>query len=119
MRHHNANRKFGRPKNQREALLKSLALNLIVREKMKTTLAKAKEVRPFIEKLVTRAKKGDMSAQRIVLSRLFNSKKETKKLFTELAPRFKERNGGYTRIFKLGPRLSDGAEMAQIEFLEK
>jgi large subunit ribosomal protein L17 len=119
MRHHNANRKFGRPKNQREALLKSLALNLIVREKVKTTLAKAKEVRPFVEKLVTHAKKGDLSAKRVVLARLFNSKKETKKLFEVLAPRFQERKGGYTRIFKLGPRTSDGAEMAQIEFLEE
>ena len=119
MRHHNANRKFGRNKDERGALLKSLAFNLIVREKIKTTLPKAKELRPFIEKLITRAKKDDLAAKRIVFSRLSNQKKEVKKLFEVLAPRFKERAGGYTRIFKLGKRTSDGAEMAQIEFLEE
>ena len=118
MRHHNTNRKFGRKKNGRVALLKSLVLNLIIREKIKTTLPKAKEVRPVVEKLVTRAKKGDLAGRRIVLSKLYNRKKETKKLFDTLAPRYLDRKGGYTRIMKLGKRLSDGAEMAQIEFLE-
>lgn len=118
MRHHNANRKFGRKKNGRVALLKSLVLSMIVREKIKTTLAKAKELRPVIEKLVTRAKKGDLAGRRIVLARLYNRNPETKKLFDKIAPRFKNRSGGYTRITKLGKRLSDGAEMAQIEFVE-
>ncbi|HEU0085523.1 MAG TPA: 50S ribosomal protein L17 [Candidatus Paceibacterota bacterium] len=119
MRHHNVNRKFGRKKNGRNALLKSLVLNLIVRGKMKTTLAKAKEVRPLMEKMVTRAKKNDLASRRVILSRLYNRAPETKKLFDKIAPRFKDRNGGYTRIVKLGTRLSDGAEMAQIEFLEE
>ena len=85
---------------------------------MKTTLAKAKEVRPYVEKLVTKAKEGGDANRRIVLSRLFNSSKETEKLFSKIAPRYKNRNGGYTRILKLGTRDSDGAQMAQIEFLE-
>lgn len=117
MRHHNSNRKFGRKKNGREALLKSLALNLIVREKIKTTLPKAKEVRPFIEKMITMAKKGDLASRRVIASRLFN-RPEAKKLFDKIAPKYKDRRGGYTRILKLGKRTSDGAEMAQIEFVE-
>ncbi|MFA5750763.1 MAG: 50S ribosomal protein L17 [Candidatus Paceibacterota bacterium] len=118
MRHHNTNRKFGRKKNGRNALLKSLVLNLIIKEKIKTTLAKAKEVRPVIEKLITRAKKGDLSTRRVILAKLYNRKTETKKLFDKIAPRYKSRNGGYTRIVKLGKRVSDGAEMAQIEFVD-
>ncbi len=94
-------------------------MNLIVREKIKTTLPKAKELRPYVEKLVTRAKKDNLSSRKIISARLFNDKKCTKKLFEVIAPRYEERNGGYTRIFKLGPRVSDGAEMARIEFLEK
>ncbi|MCF7833836.1 MAG: 50S ribosomal protein L17 [Candidatus Pacebacteria bacterium] len=119
MRHHNSNRKFGRKKNVREALLKSLVLNLVIREKIKTTLPKAKELRPFIEKIITKAKKDTLASRRIVLSSLFNRAPETKKLFTKIGPRFKDRNGGYTRILKLGVRKSDGAEMAQIELLQE
>jgi len=100
MRHYNNKRKFGRNRNQKKALLNSLALNLIVREKIKTTEAKAKELRPFIEKLITKAKKNDVSTRRYV-------------------PKYKDKKGGYTRILKLGARKSDGAKMAQIEFLEK
>jgi len=117
MRHHNAKRKFGRDKNQRKALLSSLALNLIVRNKIKTTLPKAKELRPFIEKLVTKAKKGDMATRRTIISKLSNRRKEVKKLFEVVAPKYKDKNGGYTRILKLGIRKADGVAMAQIEFI--
>ncbi|MEX2052506.1 MAG: 50S ribosomal protein L17 [Candidatus Paceibacterota bacterium] len=117
MRHANNKRKFGREKNQRNALLKSLALNLIVREKIKTTEPKAKELRPFIEKLVTKAKKNDLATRRVVISRLFGRSREAKKLFDIIAPRYTSKNGGYTRILKLGARKSDGAKMAIIEFV--
>src|SRR3977135_3662059 len=99
MRHHNANRKFGRSKTQRRALLNSLAFNLLTREKIKTTLPKAKELRPFIEKLVTRAKKGDMATRRLIISRLGGShSREVKKLFEVIAPKYIDKKGGYTRI---------------------
>ncbi|MBP9711786.1 MAG: 50S ribosomal protein L17 [Candidatus Pacebacteria bacterium] len=117
MRHGNNKRKFGREKNERAALLKSLALNLIVREKIKTTLPKAKELRPFIEKLVTRAKKGDLATRRQIIAKLTNRSKETKKLFEVIAPKYKGISGGYTRVLKLGARKSDGAPMAIIEFV--
>ncbi|MCE9585143.1 50S ribosomal protein L17 [Candidatus Nomurabacteria bacterium] len=117
MRHHNSKRKFGREKNQRNALVNSLALNLIVREKIKTTLPKAKELKPFIEKLVTKAKKADVASRRLLASKLTNRKKEVKKLVDVIAPRYIDRKGGYTRLLKLGVRKSDGAEMAVIEFV--
>ena len=111
MRHHNTKRKFGRDKNQRNALMHSLARNLIVKGKIKTTLAKAKELRPFMEKLVTHAKR------RLVMSKIANRKPETKKLFEKIAPNYIDRKGGYTRVLKLGARKSDSAEMAYIEFV--
>jgi ribosomal protein L17 len=117
MRHHNNKRKFGRTKNQRNAMMNSLALNLIIREKIKTTEPKAKELRPFIEKLVTKAKTDTLASRKIVSSRLANRKRETKKLFEVIAPRYKEKKGGYTRVLKLGVRKSDGAKLAVIEFV--
>jgi len=117
MRHHNTKRKFGREKNERKALLNSLALNLIVREKIKTTEPKAKELKPFIEKLITRAKKGDLATRRVIISRLSNRSKEVKKLFDIIAPKYADKKGGYTRVLKLGARKSDGAKMAIIEFV--
>jgi len=117
MRHGNNKRKFGREKNQRKALLNSLALNLIVREKIKTTEPKAKELRPFIEKLVTLAKKGDLATRRVVISRLSNRSREVKKLFDVIAVKYTDKKGGYTRVLKLGARKSDGAKMAVIEFV--
>ena len=117
MRHGNNKRKFGREKNQRNALINSLALNLIVREKIKTTEPKAKELRPFIEKIITRAKKNDLASRKLVVSKLSNRKKEVKKVFEKIAVKYKYKNGGYTRIIKLGPRISDGARMAIIEFI--
>jgi large subunit ribosomal protein L17 len=117
MRHHNNTRKFGRDKTQKRALLNSLALNLIVREKIKTTEPKAKELRPFIEKLVTRAKANTPAGRRTIASKLSNRGKEVKKLFDVLAPKYMDKKGGYTRVLKLGARKSDGARMAIIEFV--
>lgn len=102
----------------RNALLKSLALSLIIHGRIQTTEAKAKELRPFIEKLVTRAKSADLASRRVIISRLMNRAPETKILIEEVAPKFKDVAGGYTRIMKLPPRKSDGALMALIEFVK-
>ena len=118
MRHGNHNRKFGRKTKVRGALLKSLVLSLIVHGRIRTTEAKAKEIRPMVEKLVTRALKGDINARRVIMSRLMNRAPETKKLVEEIAPKFKDVSGGYTRIMKLPPRKSDAAPMALIEFVK-
>jgi large subunit ribosomal protein L17 len=115
MRHHNANRKFGREKGQRKALLKSLAHNLVLEGKIKTTEAKAKEVRPYVEKLVTLGKKETPASRRLLESRV--GKMAAKKIAQSLAGTYKDRNGGYTRITKLVRRDSDGAKMAVIEFV--
>lgn len=117
MRHHNKNRKFGREKGPRKALLSSLALSLILRNRIKTTEAKAKELRPYMEKIVTQAVTGTLSSKRLVVAKLQNQKKEVKKLFDEIAPKYKEVKGGYTRIIKMPRRLSDGSKMAMIEFV--
>ncbi|MEI6304808.1 MAG: 50S ribosomal protein L17 [Candidatus Taylorbacteria bacterium] len=116
MRHHSNTRKFGREKTQRHALMRSLARNLIRDDKIRTTLAKAKEVRPFVEKLITSAKSGTVASRRIVNSRI-QGPTETKKLFDVLAPKYKTRPGGYTRIVKLPNRILDGAPMAIVEFV--
>ncbi len=118
MRHHNANRKFGRVRKVRNALLNSLVRNLIVREKIKTTLPKAKELRPIVEKLVTRAKSGSLATRRLIISSLGGGGREVKKLFEVLAPKYIDKKGGYTRIVKLGLRVADGAPMAIIEFVK-
>ncbi|MEX2028869.1 MAG: 50S ribosomal protein L17 [Candidatus Paceibacterota bacterium] len=117
MRHHNTNRKFGRGTTQRRALLNSLVFNLIVRETIKTTLPKAKELRPVIEKLVTRAKTDNLTNRRLIVSKLGGHSREVKKLFEVIAPKYKDVNGGYTRVLKLGARKSDAAPMAIIEFV--
>lgn len=116
MRHHNSVRKFGREKNQRHALMRSLAYSLLVHEKMETTLAKAKELRPYIEKLVTRGKTNSLASRRIIFSRIGESN-ASKKLLDTIAPKYIERKGGYTRITKMNRRAEDGAEMAVIEFI--
>jgi large subunit ribosomal protein L17 len=115
MRKRKKGKKFGRVKAQREALLNSLASSLILHKKIKTTEVKAKELRRFIEPLVTKAKAEGLANRRQV--RRFLSDSVAKKLFGEIAPSYKERPGGYTRITKLAPRESDGARMAQIEFV--
>ncbi|HMO78597.1 MAG TPA: 50S ribosomal protein L17 [Candidatus Paceibacterota bacterium] len=116
MRHHNRNKKLGRNRDGRRALLKSLACSIIRDEKIKTTEVKAKQLRPFIEKLVTKAKTDSVANKRHVLSVLGN-KKQTQKLFSVVAPKYKEFKGGYTRITKLPNRLSDSSKMALIEFV--
>ena len=97
--------------------MNSLALNLIMREKIKTTEPKAKELRPFIEKLITRAKQDSLSTRRLLAARLQNRRREVKKLCEVIAQRYQKKQGGYTRILKLPPRKSDGARLAVIEFV--
>ena len=117
MRHHDANRKFGRPKSGRSALLKGLAASLITHERILTTEAKARELRPRIEKMVTRAKKPTLAARRVLLSGFYNNESVVSKLIDSIAPRYEKRAGGYTRIVKLVQRKSDGSPMAVIEFV--
>ena len=117
MKHHKAFRKFGREKNQRKAFVRGLLINLIRHGRIETTLARAKEIRPAVEKLVTLAKDDTVARRRLVMSRLLNQDIEVTKLFKEYAPKVKEVEGGYTRILKLPTRLSDGAEKAIIEFV--
>lgn len=117
MRHHNANRKFGREKKVRTGFVRSLLRAIINVEAMETTEARAKEIRPMIEKMVTRAKTDSVANRRLISADLGNSKVETAKLFSELGPRYKDRSGGYTRIVKTRIRKSDGAVMAQISFV--
>lgn len=103
MRHHNQNRKFGRPRNQRTALIRGLALSLLEHESIKTTEAKAKELRPYVEKLITKGKNDTVSSRRLVMSSLGEPKDAiVRKIFGDLAKRFADRSGGYTRIIKLG-----------------
>ncbi|PIT92976.1 MAG: 50S ribosomal protein L17 [Candidatus Harrisonbacteria bacterium CG10_big_fil_rev_8_21_14_0_10_38_8] len=111
-----ATRKFHRKKGQRVAFRKSLVSNLISKEKMTTTVARAKEIRPIIERYVTLAKKNELAQLRLLLSKL--PKKEANKLFYEIAPRYMDRKGGYTRIIKTSlTRKRDAAELAVIEFV--
>jgi len=116
MRHLKKGRKFHRKKGQRKALLRNLINNLIVQEKIETTVAKAKEIKPLTEKLTTLAKKQNLAALRILLSRL--PKSAAQKLYYSVAPRYTNRKGGYLRIIKSAKRRkNDGAEMAIIEFV--
>ncbi|MEX2014291.1 MAG: 50S ribosomal protein L17 [Parcubacteria group bacterium] len=115
MRHHNSKRKFGREKNQRNALMKSLAYSLALKGKIKTTEPKAKSLRPYMEKLVTLGKKQTLHSRRVLESRV--GAEAAKKIAKELAVTYKDRTGGYTRITKMGPRLTDGSPMAIIEFV--
>lgn len=117
MRHRNGYRKLNRNTNQRKALLKGLAISLFEHGRITTTVARAKELRRFAERLITIAKRQDAFAHRLVFSRLQN-KEITKKLMTELGPQYEGRPGGYTRILKKGRRLGDRAEMAYIELVE-
>jgi large subunit ribosomal protein L17 len=117
MRHKINGRKFDRAGDERKALLKGLVSDFIRHERMKTTEAKAKEMRPLVEKMITLGKDGTVHARRQAFA-FVNDKDVVSKLFGEIAPRFASRPGGYTRIIKLGPRLGDGAPMAQIELVE-
>lgn len=117
MKHHKAIRKFGRTKDQRVALIRSLALSLIEYGRITTTEAKAKELRPFIEKLITKGREKTLASRRIVTARLGGDKENTGKIFEDISPRYKERAGGYTRIVKLVSRPGDASKMAIIEFV--
>jgi len=116
MRHLNKGRSLSRSPSHRKAVLSNLAQELFRHKRIRTTLAKARELRPFAEKLVTTAKKGHIAARRQVL-RYLSGKAVVKSLFDEIAPSFSERNGGYTRIIKLGPRIGDNAPLAIIELV--
>ena len=109
-------KKFGRSMEHRKMLMKSLVTNLILAESIKTTLPKAKEARKDAEKMVTIAKKGDLAARRLASSRL-TEPKAVQKLFAEIAPAMKDRQGGYTRIIKLGTRKGDAAEMCILQYV--
>jgi len=118
MRHRNAGRKLGRPTSHRKAMFANLAVSLITHEQIVTTLPKAKELRPIVDKLVTLAKRGDLHARRLAISRL-RSVGAVKKLFETIGPRYKERAGGYTRVLKAGFRFGDSAPVAVIEFVDR
>jgi large subunit ribosomal protein L17 len=115
--HRVAGRNLSRRKDQRKALLRGLTVELIDHERIVTTLAKAKETRIVAEKLITHGKKGSLHHRRLAMSQVPN-KKVVAKVFDDLAPRYSQRPGGYTRIIKLGPRQGDGASMAVIELVE-
>ena len=117
MQHGNKNRTFGRVRKQRTALMRGLAVSLIRDGKIRTTTAKAKELSPFAERLVTYAKEGTVAARRKAATALGEPKSETiTKLFEEIAPKFKDRNGGYTRVIKMG--RTSGRDEAVIEYVE-
>lgn len=116
MRHHNKNRKFGLERDQRAALMRSLAKSLIDNGKMRTTIAKAKEIRPYVEKLVTRAKSPTLHSRRLLLTRI-GSASTVSKLIKDVAPKYEKRFGGYLRIAKIGIPRKDGSAMAIIEFV--
>jgi large subunit ribosomal protein L17 len=117
MRHQKTRNKLSRDSAHRKALLMNLSKEIIEHERIETTQAKAKAVKPEIEKLITLAKRGDLHARRQVLATLSQDKFAVHKLFDEVAPRYAERPGGYTRILKLGPRRSDATEMVYIELV--
>ncbi|WP_058305706.1 50S ribosomal protein L17 [Gracilibacillus massiliensis] len=115
-------RKLGRTTDQRKALLRGLATDLIVHERLETTEAKAKELRSVVDKMITLGKRGDIHARRQAAAFLYNAEANenevaVQKLFSDIAGRYEDRQGGYTRVLKLGPRRGDGAEMAVIELV--
>jgi large subunit ribosomal protein L17 len=117
MRHRRDRRKLSRSSAHRKALYRNLSREVIDHERIKTTEAKAKAVKPEVEKLITLAKRGDMHARRQAMAKLGQDKFIVYKLFEEIAPRYAERPGGYTRILKLGPRRSDATEMVFLELV--
>ena len=117
MRHQKTRHKLSRDASHRKALLANLCIEVIDHERIKTTEAKAKAVKPEVEKLITLAKRGDLHARRQALATLQNDKFAVYKLFDEVAPRYADRPGGYTRILKLGPRRSDSTEMVYLELV--
>jgi len=116
MRHGVSGRKFDMPTAQRMALFRGLVRDLFIHERITTTVPRAKEIRPFAEKMITLGKDGDVNARRRALQ-FITDKDVVAKLFADIAPRYATRAGGYTRIVKLGKRLGDGADMAMIELV--
>lgn len=118
MRHGHSGRKLGRKTGHRHALLRNMAAALIKHEQITTTLPKAKELRPYLEKLITLAKRGGLSNRRLAMSRL-GDEAQLKKLFDVLAERYADREGGYTRVLRAGIRASDAVQMAVIELVDR
>ncbi|KTE35868.1 MULTISPECIES: 50S ribosomal protein L17 [unclassified Sphingopyxis] len=118
MRHKSGGRKLQRTSAHRTAMFRNMSASLIKHEQIMTTVAKAKELRPYVEKLVTLAKRGGLANRRLAQSRLLDET-QLKKLFDTIAERYKDRNGGYTRVIKAGIRASDAAPMAIIEFVDR
>jgi large subunit ribosomal protein L17 len=116
MRHLYSGRKLGRTTAHREMLFRNLVTSLMEKERIRTTVEKAKEIRPLAEKMITLGKSGTLAARRRAIA-FFTKESTVTRLFETIAPRFTERAGGYTRIVKLGPRKGDGAEMAMIELV--
>ncbi len=118
MRHGTAGRQFGRNSGHRKALLRTLVTSLLRHERIETTVAKAKEIRPLAEKMITLGKRGDLHARRQAMS-FIQDEGVVRGLFTDVAPRFSARNGGYTRIVRTRTRMGDAAPMAVIELVER
>ena len=118
MRHKSGGRKLQRTSAHRIAMFRNMSASLIKHEQITTTVAKAKELRPYVEKLITLAKRGGLANRRLAMSRLMDEA-QLQKLFDVLAERYKDRNGGYTRIIKAGIRASDAAPIAIIEFVDR
>jgi len=116
MRHRVVTKKFGRPKAPRELMLRNLAASILMYEKVKTTTAKAKYVRSMVEKIISLAKKGDLASKKRIIS-IIPQKLAAKKAMEVLGERYKTRDGGYTRLVKVGNRQGDGAEISQIELV--
>lgn len=119
MYHRKQGRKLGRRRDQRIALLRNLAISLVQAERIETTVTRAKEVRRLVERLVTYAKRGGLHGRRLIISKLGNQPAIASKLIDEIAPRYKNRQGGYTRILKTGFRRGDSAPLALIEFIQE
>ena len=117
MRHRKKGRELGRTRSHKKAMLRNMVTSLIIHERVRTTEAKAKELRPFAERLITLAKTGDLHSRRLAGRQIADSE-ALRKLFDHIGPRFETRPGGYTRILKLGARKGDGAELALIELTE-
>ena len=118
MRHGNSGRKLNRTSSHRKAMFANMAASLIEHEQIVTTVPKAKEIRPFVEKLVTLGKKGDLGSRRLAISRT-RDEAAVRKLFATLAPRYADRHGGYIRIMRAGFRYGDNAPMAVVEFVDR
>lgn len=117
MRHNVKGRKLGRTASHRKATISSLITSLLKHKRIKTTVAKAKETRVFTEKLITKAKQGDLHAKKLVMDRI-KDKEVVKELFSEIVPKIGDRKGGYTRVVKLGHRMGDAAQMAVLELVD-